>query len=277
MFKQINKIIPTRLRMASWAIQGLYRSDRRPVLFQLLRKVKLFSLIDALACFIDEGGHRQNLIEIGVRGFRNPIKLRAQTSDFEVFVQVILNEQYAIKLPYSVEYILDAGANVGLTSVYFLERFPKAIIIAVEPDPDNFEMCKKNLAGYSNRVKLVNAAVYAENGFVAVSRNKYLDGREWATQVIPLNNNSEIVVPSKTVESLLREYSFPRIDLLKMDIEGSELSVFRDGDTGFLARTACCAVECHGEKCLQAFQDAVSLESFEVESSGELTVARRRR
>jgi FkbM family methyltransferase len=275
MLKKLKQLFPVRLRMAFWAIQTLNRSNRRSLLFKLIGKVRAVSLLDALACCIDEGGERKGLVELRVRGIRNPIKLRAKTTDFAVFVQVILNEQYALKLTGPVKYILDAGANVGLASIYFLEHYPTARVIAIEPDPGNFEMCKLNLAGYSDRVSLVNAAVCSKDGFVSVSRNTYLGGREWATQVVPVDENAEIVVPSKTVKSFIDEFGFPSIDILKMDIEGSELRVFRDGETQFLSRTACCAVECHGEECLRAFLDVIERDDFEVEYSGELTIATR--
>ena len=48
------------------------------------------------------------------------------------------------------------------------------------------------------------------------------------------------------------------LDLLKIDIEGAELQVFRDGSTDFLAKTRCCAVECHGAAPEQAFRAAAT-------------------
>lgn len=275
MIKKIKDLFPVRLKMAFWAVQALSRSNRRPFLLRLIRKVRIGSLVDALACCIDEGGERKKLIELRVRGYRYPIKLRARTSDFAVFVQVIIDEQYSVRMDAPVEYIVDAGANIGLASLYFLERFPKARVLSIEPDPRNFEMCKENLSRHSHRVSLVEAAVCGEDGFVTLSRNTYRDGREWATQVLQVVENSEDVVPSKTVNGLIDEFEFPRIDILKMDIEGSELGVFRDGDTRFLERTACCAVECHGDDCIEAFQGAVNKDVFILEFSGELTIAKR--
>jgi FkbM family methyltransferase len=59
--------------------------------------------------------------------------------------------------------ILDLGANIGLATLYFAKNWPKAYIVAVEPDEENFRLMLANLDGLSN-VKPVNAAVASEDG-----------------------------------------------------------------------------------------------------------------
>ena len=59
--------------------------------------------------------------------------------------------------------IIDAGANVGLSAVFYANRFPNARIIAIEPEPSNYEMLKRNVVPYSN-VTPVQAALWKENG-----------------------------------------------------------------------------------------------------------------
>lgn len=130
-----------------------------------------------------------------------------------------------------------------------------------------------NLRGFEERSILLNAAVWNEDCELAIRRGEFCDGREWATQVVPACRDDELTVPARSLESLLKEYSFPWIDLLKIDIEGSELTVFRDGDTAFLQRTGCCAIECHGAECLAAFSASAVAEKFDLSQSGELTVA----
>ncbi len=271
MFGYLTSVIPIRIRKAYWAFLILKRRDPK-LLLRLIKKVRLASLVDALSNYIDNGEGRKGLIEIRIRGIPSPIKIRPQTSDYKVFVQVLVDEQYAIRLPDPVEYILDAGANIGLASLFFLERYPFAKVLAIEPDPDNFAMCQTNLASYANRLQLVNAAVCAMNGTVSVNRNSL---GAWATQVMPAEDGANNSVACKSVLTFMEEYSFPRLDLLKMDIEGSELGVFRDGDTSFLDQTRSCAVECHGVECTEYFTKAVIAAKFKVSEQGELTIARR--
>ena len=85
----------------------------------------------------------------------------------------------------------------------------------------------------------------------------------------------EETVAAYSLNRLLEQFGFPRIDLLKVDIEGAELSVFRDGDTSFLADTACFAIECHGPDCQHAFALAAEGYGFRLRQCGELTVATR--
>jgi predicted O-methyltransferase YrrM len=42
--------------------------------------------------------------------------------------------------------VVDAGANIGLASLWFANQYPKAKIVCIEPDPENFRILKENLA-----------------------------------------------------------------------------------------------------------------------------------
>lgn len=63
-------------------------------------------------------------------------QLRKNTTDYDTFEQVFLQQQYAIRIPFVPQFIIDGGANIGLASAYFAHRFPAATIIAVEPDKE---------------------------------------------------------------------------------------------------------------------------------------------
>jgi FkbM family methyltransferase len=118
--------------------------------------------------------------------------------------------------------ILDCGANVGVASLFFKQRYPRARITAFEADPAISAVCRRNLAANGAAdVDLVTAAVWTARGeteFVcegsdsgAVAALGLIDGR---VQTVP------------TVR--LRDYLCERIDLMKLDIEGSELPVLED-------------------------------------------------
>src|SRR5260221_1476823 len=90
---------------------------------------------------------------------RSPLTLRSKysrfkllcrpgTSDLAVFWQIFVDREYrCLDQVKQARFILDCGANVGYSAVYFLTRFPEALVIAVEPDPDNCAMLGANLAG----------------------------------------------------------------------------------------------------------------------------------
>lgn len=79
--------------------------------------------------------------------------LRILTSDIAVFKQVILNEEYGPVISLfsesglgSPEIIIDAGANIGMTTLFFKYNFPCSKIICVEPEKDNFQQLVENIS-----------------------------------------------------------------------------------------------------------------------------------
>ena len=75
--------------------------------------------------------------------FRYPVYLRTGASDFPVFESVLVHRCYDIDYSISPKIIFDCGANIGLTTVFYANRFPEANIIAVEPEAGNFQFTEK--------------------------------------------------------------------------------------------------------------------------------------
>ena len=140
----------------------------------------------------------------------------------EVVNQIfVVNEYACVRNIPSPGLILDLGANVGYSSAYFLSCFPRATVVAVEPDPGNFELCRKNLAPYGDRAKVVLGAVWSKRCRLKLSRETFGDGREWATQVRESEgSDDEATVDGWDIPSLLHQVGGGHIDLLKVDIEG---------------------------------------------------------
>jgi hypothetical protein len=63
-------------------------------------------------------------------GVRNPVHIRVRTTDASVYAEVLLRQAYAFDLPFSPRTIVDAGANIGMASIYFTHRYPEAKVIA---------------------------------------------------------------------------------------------------------------------------------------------------
>ena len=78
----------------------------------------------------------------------HPIYMRAGTSDLWVFDQIFLYRELETDFEHDVEFIIDAGANIGLTSAYLANRFPNAQILALEVDQRNFELLAMNSRPY---------------------------------------------------------------------------------------------------------------------------------
>ena len=77
--------------------------------------------------------------------------------------------------------IIDGGANVGYAALHFAERFPQATIIAVEPNPETFEILKANCARHS-QIRTVFGALWSHGRGVLASfgPRQFVGRTKWA-------------------------------------------------------------------------------------------------
>ena len=170
--------------------------------------------------------------------FRHTVSLRRDTSDVSTFEQIFANTHYNHRRLTRAEeitrmyeamttdaqpLILDLGANVGLSPLYFAKNWPAAKVIAVEPDPQNFRLLCQNTAGVDNIVP-VNAAVASEDGAVRISNPQE---EAWGRQTEVAAPGGSESIPALSVASLMKlatERCRPFI--AKIDIEGFESNLF---------------------------------------------------
>ena len=186
-------------------------------------------------------GH-PTLLTRRVRGIAHPVSMRIGTTDMPVFADIMMHGQYDFALPFAPGTIVDAGANVGISSAYFASRYPSARVIAVEPEAANFAMLKRNVARYANVVP-VRAALWNHDGEIGVSMpdgSRSASG-EWA--FVTREGASEQTVPALTVPTLMADYSLAEIDILKVDIEGAEVEVFESCE--WAGDVRCVMIETH--------------------------------
>ena len=194
------------------------------------------------------------------------------SSDIDLFQNIFLRGEmdfWRSKTDKSPRVIVDLGANVGYTSAVFLSLFPRAFVLAVEPDPDNVEICKRTLAPYGDRVKIIEGAVWHSCGQLALSRGIFGDGRAWATQVRTASVGEAASVTAWDMPSLLKMCPHDTIDILKIDIEGSEKELFSQNTAEWLPRARNICIETHGAECDQAVAAALAPFRYRVDQSGE--------
>jgi FkbM family methyltransferase len=199
------------------------------------------------------------------------------SSDMEVFEQIFIEQEYScLRELNEPSVVLDLGANVGFSAAYFLSVFPKARVLAVEPDERNLEICKVNLSPYGERARLLYGAVWSRPATLRVLKSTFRDGREWATQVVELIEEEQpsIGVQAWDVGSLIDMSGGSSVDLLKVDIERAELSVFGESAGSWLHRVRNICIEFHGKDCEEVFFAALKDFDYELEHSGELTICR---
>lgn len=143
-------------------------------------------------------------------------------SDVAMWVEVFMDEEYKLKESFKPKRILDLGANAGFSSLYFTIRDPEAMILAVEPDPNNFKMLSKNIAPFAN-IKARQMAVSSRDEQREFFSHKNQGMR---SSFIKRASADVIVVPTLSLNSLLLEQGWDNVDLIKFDIEGAEREVF---------------------------------------------------
>jgi FkbM family methyltransferase len=218
---------------------------------------------------------RGQLGRVKLAGFRHPLYFRDRSSDPLVIHQVFaLREYEAVAAEPAVRYVLDLGANIGCASFVFLHRYPEARVVVVEPDAGNMAVCRRNLAPFGDRVRYVQAGVWSSSEPMVVERGAFRDGAEWSFQVRPARPGETPDFQAKTVGDLIAEAGFPRVDLLKVDIEAAEAEVFRRG-AAWLSEVRTVVVELHGPRCEDAVSAALAASHRLAGRSGELSVYRR--
>jgi FkbM family methyltransferase len=187
--------------------------------------------------------------------YPHPITLRGGGStDPLVVYELLVMQEYALVGDLdSPAFIIDGGANIGIASLYFLNRYPTAHVLAVEPSPDNFEILSKNLAPYADRVTLVQGAIWKSSGRLMLQPDK----EEWRTSVRASNNEQPGSVEAFTLPGLIA-YGSGTVDLLKIDIEGSEGEVFGPEAQQWLPAVRNIAIEVHSKEYADRFFSALA-------------------
>lgn len=216
--------------------------------------------------------------------FSTTVKLRkTPSSDFDVFYQVIESNEY---LPVVCNYetnfknpsdyslcIIDAGSNIGITSLFFMDFFHSAKIIAVEPDEENFQVLNYNLKEKKNfELIKVKGAIWSSNSKIKVVKD-FRDKSDWSFRVEESTATDSL--QAYTINDLMTQNNFNYIDILKIDVEGAEKEIFKYGysNLNFLNKTKCIAIEIHDEfECREEIDLILEHYGFTLIRQGELTI-----
>lgn len=130
-------------------------------------------------------------------------------------------EIYRFKSDTKEPLIIDCGANIGLSAIYFKRLYPNAKIIAFEPDPKIFSYLERNIASFGfEGVELINKALWSDEAELEF----YSEGADGGR--IKEAGDREKIVKIKT-EKLSKHLS-QKVDFLKLDIEGAEYEVLNE-------------------------------------------------
>jgi FkbM family methyltransferase len=176
----------------------------------------------------------------------SPIRLRVPSSDISVYEQIYINQDYDFLVETPPKVIIDAGANIGLASVYFANKYPGATIIAIEPGRDNFELLKRNVESYRNVIPL-HSALWNKNETLKLV-DPGLGHWGFMTEGLDVSGKTSAkfshTVHAITLGKIMADYHLETIDILKIDIEGAEKEVFEDS-SAWIGKVKSVIIELH--------------------------------
>lgn len=212
---------------------------------------------------------RGNTNGLSISSLQHPFTLRRNNFyDYATFEEVILKKAYNVAIDFIPQTIIDAGANIGLTSAYFATKFPNANIISLEPDAENFGLLKKNTSLYPN-VHPLQAGLWNKTTQLVVEDAGLGNNAFTVREVTEFTEKS---IPSYSIPHLMQVNKWTVIDLLKIDVEGSEKEIFSEGFYSWLPSTRLLIIELHDRSkkgCSKAVFSALNQYDFSFEIAGE--------
>ncbi len=154
------------------------------------------------------------------------IIIRRNTTDLETFGQVFVAKEYGLAVSFKPRFMIDAGANVGYATMYFKSRFPSLKVIALEPEKSNFDTLVQNTSRLNN-VTCLQKGLWNERTNLVVED---IGLGKWGFITREAREKNESDIEAVTVDSILELSAYTHIDILKIDIEGSEKEVFESAE-----------------------------------------------
>ncbi len=155
--------------------------------------------------------------------------------------------------------IIDCGANIGASPVWFARLFPKARVFALEPEEHNYEILCMNCRTYPN-ITCQQAAISCFEETV------YLEdpgSGDWGFRTTSESDSGKATIPAYSIESIERQFPDAELLLVKIDIEGGEARLF-ESKLAWIERAMVIIIELHdwmlpgtanSQNCLKALSE----------------------
>lgn len=209
-----------------------------------------------------------NLSNLSISKLAHPFSIRNNPYDYATFEEVLLEETYNITVSFTPSYIIDGGGNIGLTACYFATKYSNANIISIEPDAGNFDILQQNCSHYKN-IKPLQCGIWKNNTHLKIEDTCTGNNAFTVTETTEKTNTK---INAVTIQHIMQEYALPHIDILKLDIEGSEKEVFESGAENWLPKTKVLMIELHDEMkpgCSRSVFNAIAKYDFSFAIKGE--------
>lgn len=215
----------------------------------------------------------KKIFDINIGKFKFWLRKNGASSSIDTYLEVFKHNNHMVLPDFKGKkdkIVFDVGANEGFYTVGMKENNPNLKIVAIEPVPSTFNLLKKNVN--SNKLKnviLKNLALTKEKGkitFEVVPEATMIGGLDIAMQKrswVDTKRIQKITVASTTLKDLCNKLKINQIDILKLDVEGSELDILKSSKD-FLPNIRKIVIEWHSEKLKKGCKDFLKKNGFKL-------------
>jgi FkbM family methyltransferase len=206
--------------------------------------------------------------------------LRIGSSDPMPFEQVFIKREYLpmiewireYSFQHAVKYIVDAGGNIGLTTLFLKQHYPFSKIAVIEPGSSNYNQLLKNLAvNRTTDTYPIEAGLWTKECDLKIKEGGLMDQTR-----LTVNESAEPTgLRGISLAAVMQRFNWPVIDMLKVDIEGTESILFNDTSTRefILNNVRFLAIEIHDEASCHLIADYFDTNKFIFKTISETTFA----
>jgi FkbM family methyltransferase len=230
---------------------------------QIRRQINLFrNLRNPQTYLVHKYGLRRR--DVLFLKLRNGVVAEVPARMLHTFKESVLAQDYLTGFPREIAdrfdgaTVVDVGANAGYFSLWWLSRFPRGKVVAVEPMPNNFALLARNRALNPGRdFQAVNCAVQSRSGTVTLNFDRSDSFTTSASIRKGAGGGDEISVPAISLKQLMADFGLARVDFLKLDCEGSEYDILYNCGDAVLDSIRAIGMETHRGNGASETKDAL--------------------
>ena len=197
----------------------------------------------------------EDIVKIGIKDKKRELIFHGGMNNGDL-ANIFVKKDYDF-LKVENKIVLDIGANIGDTAIYFAIKGAKKVI-GIEPFHKNFKIAEKNISfnNFSNEIKMVQAGCSSESGSIKIST----EDQSNIESVIRKSEEGEDI-PLISLKDIIEKYEIPKDSILKIDCEGCEYDIIENADDKTLLHFSQIQLEYHsGYKSLKTKFESIGYE-----------------
>ena len=214
---------------------------------------------------------KKDLLGLKIPGVKERIYLRRNSKDVNVFQQIFIKKDLSFLKGKTIGTCIDAGANIGLSTIYIKNLFPQARIFSIEPETANIKMLQLNTKNYTDIVIIDKALSEDSNGLFLFDTGK---GSDSFQTIKELSAAAPVKIESISIDNLMEEYTLAQLDFVKIDIEGAEEFCINQKAMTWINKSKLLAIEIHEHfvpGCAKRINDLLKV-NFKSTQNGEYSI-----